>query len=101
MNGTTNLADKKIENRKMVVEEKNATTLPTIAPGASGHVEFPITKAGYTPIAVQSFYGSGNSGLMIVEYTMSSTMFDLVVRNITSGTVTPSWYKAKVLYEKN
>lgn len=73
----------------------------TLAAGAVTSITKSLSKAGYTPIAVAGFYGSGNGYVAVGDcFINTSNVLNMYLINTGTSSRTPTMY-AKVLWQKD
>lgn len=83
-----------------IVLEYKATTAVSIGANTFADSTTGITKAGYTPIAVTSFYG-GNSYATPVRWYFDSTNLIVKYYNLASSALSSVSASVGILYKKN
>lgn len=91
--------DNAMKSSDLVLEYK-ATTAISIGANAFADSTTDITKAGYTPIAVNSFYG-GNSFAAPVRWYFDSTNLVVKFYNLASSALSSVSTSVGILYKKN
>ena len=81
---------------------QHSATASAISGGAQGSCEIPIgIGSGWTAIGIMEVFGSGNSGLALIQYALSDqTKAMIVYQNVGSVSRTPTWY-VTILYQKD
>lgn len=81
---------------------QHSATASAISGGAQGSCDIPIgIGSGWTAIGIMEVFGSGNSGLALIQYALSDqTKARIVYQNVGSVSRTPTWY-VTILYQKD
>lgn len=87
----------------IVSEQRAISNSESVPAGSSKRFDIPIEKTGYTPVCIAWITGSGTTGLVIQEYTITNerNYSRVYLRNVSNATITPTRVEAGVLYVKN
>lgn len=87
----------------IVSEERAISNSESVTAGNTRRFDVPIEKTGYTPVGIAWITGSGTTGLVVQEYSITNekNYSRVYYRNISDQTVTPTRIEVGVLYVKN
>lgn len=86
---------------QLVTETVEVTNSEQIPANTVKQVLISIAKTGYTPVGIMSVSGSGTTGLVLQEFYIYNNNAVIYFRNATSSAMSPTRFRATILYSKN